>query len=167
MKGNKKSVQKTNALVAAIFLVLGLVAGFFGANLFSSKPATAQEIEKAKTQIAKLYEGKTVAACWTVNNGPNLAAGKYELTYRNLRINRHLNRAIITDCGEFDTLLAKDKSGKWAQTTVNLQIGNRVNPAWQKECLIEDITVPDDTVRPENNSIDQANLQECKQLKQR
>ncbi len=166
MKRNKKLNQQNNALIAAVFLTIGVAVGFLGANLFSPRVATTQEIEQAKTQIAKVYEGKTVDACWRVNDGSNLAADKYELNYRNLRINKFANRAIITDCGELDTLLAKNKSGEWAQTNVNLQLANRVNPTWQKECVIDDITVADDVVRPENSSIDEMNLEECKKLKQ-
>lgn len=93
------------------------------------------------------------------------APDRYELTYRHLRLNKDANRAIISDCAGIDTLLAKNKSDQWVRTTVNLQISNRVNPVWQKECNIEDITIADDTVRPENNSIDEWNLEECKAIK--
>ncbi len=154
-------------------LTVGFAAGLFINNLAivdlpeqAAKPASAQEIEDAKNQISKLFEGKTVDACWLVNDGANLAAQKYELTYRNLRINKYVNRAIVTDCSEHDTLLAKNKSGEWIQTNVNLQLGNRVNPVWQKECGIEDITVADNVVRQENSSIDEMNLEECRQLNQ-
>jgi hypothetical protein len=131
-----------------------------------SKPASAQEIEQAKNEIAELYKDKSVDACWTVNNGPNLAAEKYELTYRNIQINNQANRAIITDCGENSTLLAKNSVGEWVATNVNITNFNRINPTWQKECGIEDITVSDDAIRPENSSIDEMNLEECKQLNQ-
>jgi len=162
---NKSIIQcKINYVIATVFLLVGISIGFFANSLQSTERASAQEIELAKNEIAKLFDGKTVDACWEVFDGENFSAEKYELTFRNLRINKYANRAIITDCGEFDTLLAKNKSGQWIQSSVNLQIGNRVNPVWQKECGIEDITVADDTVRPENSTIDEMNLEECRQL---
>lgn len=168
MNVKKKSNNQNyfNYLFALIILIVGFAVGYAANDPAPMKSATAKEIEQAKNQIADLYKDKTVDACWQVNDGPNLAVGRYELTYRNLRINKSANRAIITDCSDFDTLLAKDKSGEWIQTNVNLQIGNRVNPEWQKECGIEDITVADEVVRPENSSIDQMNLEECRQLNQ-
>ena len=166
MKQNKYRLQKITYLVFLLCLAVGFAAGLFASGLASNKPASSQEIEEAKSQITELFKGKTVDACWRVNDGSNLAVQKYELTYRNLRINKFVNRAIISDCSDIDTLLAKNKSGEWIRTTVNLQLGNRVNPEWQKACLIEDITVPDDKVRPENSSIDEMNFQECEQLGQ-
>lgn len=166
----KKKTTKQNSLtytVAVAILLVGFAAGYFAHSFAQTKPASAQKVEQAKSKIAKLFEGKTVDACWTVNKEENLGSGKYELTYRNLRINKYANRAIVSDCSDRDTLLYKNSSGEWTETTVNLQIGNRVSPTWQKECEIEDITVTDDTVRPENSSIDELNLKECKELKRR
>lgn len=163
--------------MAALCLIIGFGIGLAVQAIISSDhdarraatltvAASPQDIENAKNQIAELYKGQTVGACWEVNRGERLAIGKYELTYRNLRINQYADRAIITDCGDFDTLLVKNNAGQWMKTSVNLQISNRVNPTWQKECGIEDITVADDQVRPENSSIDAMNLAECKKLNQ-
>lgn len=166
MKKKLNKVKNNNYAISAVVLTIGLCVGYLAATVMQPKQASAQEIERAKSEITKLYQGKTVAACWEVNKGAELAAGKYELTYRNLRINKHADRAIITDCSDVDTLLAKNKAGQWVLTNVNLQIGNRVSPAWQKECGIEDITVADDKIRSENRSIDEMNLHECRQIKQ-
>jgi hypothetical protein len=165
---NKKSnnLKNISYWLALAVLVAGFFIGYCANNLMQAKQASAQQMEQAKGEIASLYKDDTVDACWRVNEGGNLAAGKYELTYRNLRIKKQADLAIISDCSERDTLLFKSKSGQWTQTTVNLQIGNRVNPVWQKECGIEDITIADDQVRPENSSIDDMNLAECKQIKQ-
>lgn len=163
---SKISLQNGRILIAAIFLIVGFAAGFFVDNLVSAKPASAQEIEKAKNEIVGLYKDKAVDACWRVNDGSNLAADKYELTYRNIQINNAANRAIITDCGDNSTLLAKNSSQEWIATNVNITNFNRINPVWQKECGLEDITVADDQVRQENSAIDAMNLQECKQLKE-
>lgn len=154
----------SSRLVAVGVLLIGMLLGFVVNNLLQAKPASAKEIEQAKTDITKLYKGKTVDACWQVNKGANLAAEKYEITYRNLRVNKYANRAIITDCGENDTLLFKNKSGQWKQSSVGVMIFSRVNPEWQKACKIQDITVADDRVRPENSSIDADNLTMCKQI---
>lgn len=166
MKKKSNSQNNLNLLLAIVILIVGFAAGYFANNLMQPKPASAQEIEKAKNDISDLYKDKAVNACWTVNNDPNLGAEKYELTYRNIQINNQANRAIITDCSEISTLLAKNSAGKWVATTVNITNFNRINPVWQKECGIEDITVADDVVRPENSSIDEINLEECKQLNQ-
>lgn len=176
----KQNRQDKTIIAAALYLTIGFIIGLAVQAVISSDhdpaptyhaatstaSASPQEVESAKSQIAELYRGQIVSACQEVNDGEYPAAGRYELTYRNLRINKHADRAILTDCSNFDTLLAKNKAGQWVKTDVNLQIGNRLNPAWQKECGIEDITVADDQVRPENSSIDAANLAECKQLNQ-
>lgn len=161
-----KGLHVNQYVFALVALAAGLVIGYFANNIMQAKLPTAQQIEQTKNDIAKLYKGKTVDACWQVNNGPNLGVGKYELNYRYLRINRQLNRAIITDCGESDTLLYKNKANEWVKTDINVTLNNRVNPVWQKACEIQDITVADDQVRPENSSIDEMNLQECKQISQ-
>ena len=132
MKKKSNSLKKINYVIAVMFLLVGFSAGFLANNLMETKSASAQEIEQAKSEITSLYVGKTVDTCWEVNDGNNMVAGMYELTYRNLRFNNYANRAIITDCSDLDTLLARNKSGKWDKTNVNLQIGNRVNPVWQK-----------------------------------
>jgi hypothetical protein len=163
---SKKHRTNNKYAVALLILSAGILIGYFANSLTQTKNPKAQEIEHAKNEIAKLFAGKTVPACWTVNKGPNLGVGRYELNYRNLRINSELNRAIVTDCGENDTLLYKNKAGQWKATTVNLQLGNRVSPTWQGACKIKDITIADDQVRPENNTIDSMNFHECMQINQ-
>lgn len=164
MSTKSSKSKSTNYVIGLVILLVGITIGYLANNLMQTHPASAQQIEQTKNEIAKLYKEKTVDACWTVNKGANLAGGKYEFTYRNLRLNKTLDRAIVTDCGEYDTLLYKNKSGQWVETSVNLVLGNRVNSVWQKACKIEDITVADDQVRPENSSIDDTNLQECNQI---
>ncbi len=159
-----KKKKYNKYIFAVIIIIIGFALGFLTSNLMEPRPASAKEIEQAKNEITELYKDKAVDACWEVNDGGNLAADKYELTYRNIQINDTADRAIITDCGENSTLLAENKSGSWVATNINITNFNRINPAWQKECLIEDITVADDTVRPENSSIDETNLELCKQL---
>lgn len=166
MAKNKKTTYVNSVIVAIALLIVGFLIGFGTKSLSAPQQASAQEIEKAKNEIAALYKDKAVSSCWKVNQGADLASEKYELSYRNIRINRLANRAIITDCADYDTLLVKNKSGEWVQTNVNLMLFNRANPVWQKACQIEDITVADDTVRPENEGIDQLNLEECQQLNQ-
>ncbi len=157
---------------ALLILAIGLLAGYVVGNLMQTKntvqtqattPAP-QQIEQTKNDIAKLYKDKTVDACWKVNNGSSLGSGKYDVSYRYLRINEQLDRAIITDCGENDKLLYKNKAGQWAETNVNLTLNNRVNPLWQEVCKVQDITTADDQVRTENSSIDEVNLQECERI---
>lgn len=167
MKKASKNSIKPNYVFVILILIVGFAIGYFANDLIGTMPASAKEIEKAKNEIVNLYKDKAVDACWKVNNGPNLASGKYELTYRNIQINKQANRAIITDCGEHSTLLAKNSAGTWDITTVNISLFNRANPVWQKECGIQDITVADDVVRPENSTIDEMNLNECKQLNNR
>lgn len=150
--------------VGIVGLAVGIGIGFLVSSLTTERPASPSTIEVAKQQIAHPYQNDVVKACWQINNGEVLAAGKYQLDYRSLRFNRQLNRAIITDCSEHDTLLAKDTNGAWKPTRVNITLGNRVNAEWQKACLIEDMTVADDTVRPENSSIDAMNLELCQEL---
>jgi hypothetical protein len=162
----KLTLLRNTIVVALVSLLVGFGVGYLVYHRPVAKLASAQDIERAKREITALYKGKTVDACWLVNDGANLAAEKYELTYRNLRINNHANRAIISDCSDSDTLLAKNKAGDWVQTSVNLQIGNRVNPTWQKACGIEDITVADEVIRSENSTIDQENLKVCEHLDQ-
>ena len=162
----KKNKNASSYSIILIVLATGLFIGYFAGNIMQAQSPSAQQIENAKKDISKLYEGKLVDACWTVNNGPNVGVGKYELNYRYLRINKQLNRAIITDCGEIDKLLYKNKSGQWVETSINITLNNRVNPAWQKACGIQDITTTDDQVRPENSSVDDMNLKLCNQISQ-
>lgn len=162
----KTNITKLHYVISMLIFLAGLGIGYTVNNLIQYNHASAQEIEQAKNEIAKLYEGKIVDSCAQVNTGEDNASEKYELTYRNLRVNAYANRAIISDCSDMDTLLYKNKSGEWLQSSVNLQIGNRASPDWQKECGIEGITVADDMIRPENSSIDEMNLEECKQINQ-
>ncbi len=134
-------------------------------NTFSSL-ATPQEKEQAKEDISELFADRRVDHC----PHPDLPETRdnidgYVVDYRYLRINKYGNRAIITSCNNTDTLLSKASNGSWIETSVSLTMNNRVNPVWQKECLIEDITVADDIARPENSSIDAFNLEGCKELK--
>jgi hypothetical protein len=83
---------------------------------------------------------------------------------RYFKVNRYANRAVIRGCNDADTLLVKDDNGKWQRTDVNIILSSRQNPEWQKVCYIDDITVADTKVRPENRSIDANNLAICDTL---
>ena len=78
------------------------------------------------------------------------------------RVNQYGNRAVMRGCNDGDTLLVKDDHGAWQRTDVNIVLSSRQNPEWQKACYIDDITVADSKVRPENSSIDSNNLRLCK-----
>jgi hypothetical protein len=80
------------------------------------------------------------------------------------KVNQYANRAVIRGCNDNDTLLVKDDQGKWQRTDVNIVLNTRQNPQWQKACYIDDITVADTKVRPENSSIDANNLHICDSL---
>lgn len=149
-------------------LVIGFTAGFYAKTSTIQQTlqyASAQEIENAKNAISELYKDKAIDSCKGPTEASDLTADRYELNYNYIRINKYANRAIITDCGGYSTLLAKNSLGVWNATNINVVTSNRVNPIWQKECLIDDITVADDIVRPENSSIDQFNLEDCKKLR--
>jgi hypothetical protein len=83
------------------------------------------------------------------------------------KVNQYANRAVIRGCNDDDTLLATDDTGQWQRTDVNIVLSSRQNPQWQKACYIDDITVADAKVRPENSSIDANNLHICKSLAKR
>lgn len=105
----KTNYSKNNKYVfVLVILIIGFALGYFANSLMQPKPASAREVEQAKNEIAALYKNKAVESCWLVNDRVNLGADKYELTYRNIQINNTVNRAIITDCGESSTLLAKN-----------------------------------------------------------
>lgn len=146
-------------------LMIGFGLGCYVHNLRSSKARSiAPNYEAAKSEIAKLYKDRLVEGCRQARSDSSQGADKYELNYRYLRFNKTADRAILSDCGDYDRLLARKSTGEWEATTVNLTIHNRVNPVWQKECHIEDITVADDVVRQENDFIDEMNFKECKRL---
>lgn len=134
----------------------------------SSKPNFAKpvQIEAAKNQLVlNLEEERIVGACPDAGEKIELKMGKIVPNYRSIKINKYANRAVVTDCAERDELFLKTKNGMWAPTNINLQLSNRANPTWLKECLIEDIVVADEIVRPENASIDAMNIEECKRIK--
>jgi hypothetical protein len=78
--------------------------------------------------------------------------------------NKYANRAVIRGCNDIDSMLYKDDQGKWQRSDVNIILDFKHNPKWQKACLIDDITVAATKVKPENSSIDSANLGICETL---
>ena len=162
---NKKIVDRTITL--AVAAVLSVILGFVVGLLWRSGLATPRQIEAAKNQVVlNIAEERIVGACPEGGDKVELKMGKIVPNYRNIKINKYANRAIVTDCAERDELFVKTQDGFWDPTNkVNLQLSNRANPVWLKECLIDDIVVADEIIRQENSSIDAMNLKECKRIK--
>jgi hypothetical protein len=149
------------ALMFAIVFGLGYS---YAPQLSKIHIASGAELELARTQISEQYLEASSTKC-TNPSDPIKPFDRIAVFYKYLRVNRYANRAVIRGCNNSDTLLAKVQSGRWEPTFINVSLDLRANPAWQKACLIDDITVADNAVRPENNSIDLFNLEACNYLK--
>ena len=168
MKKKQKEVhwRKYSGIIVAILAGVGI------GLLVAPKPqaislASQADINNAYRTITEQYYYSDKTLC----SDPNGMISETEaLTYfkKYLKINGYANRAVVRFCVKntsySDALLAKDKSGNWFLTEVNMNLSTRVNPKWQKQCLIQDITTPDTVVRPENQSIDDMNFQSCEKL---
>lgn len=165
MKKQLKSRFYNNPFNIAAILALVIATSIVAVHSTRSVLATPREIEAAKNQIVlSVAEERLVGSCSEVSENYNLKMGKFVPNYRYIRINKHANRAIVTDCAERDELFAKTKDGIWEPTNINLELSNRANIKWLKECLIDDIVVADELIRPENSSIDSTNFEECKRI---
>ncbi len=164
----KNKTQKFNRhqlTLITISVIVGIIFGLLSCkNMPTATGASGAELEKARKDISKQYLAESSTKC-SGKDDPTKPTDRVEVFYKYLRVNKFGNRAVIRGCYDFDNLLYKNKSGEWVKTTVNMSLDTRVNPKWQKECLIEDITVADDVVRPENDSIDLLNFQECNDFK--
>lgn len=160
-KQNKTSytdLGKHQPFIAIGLLLLGVFAGaMMGYYAWKSSEhdpryalATSSELKAAKAAIT----AKFPSGCDDFD--------KY------LKVNKYANRAVVRTCDQSDYLLAKNPlNGEWEQTTVNMALDARANPAWQVECLIDDITTADTKVRGENSSIDTYNLIGCRKIMER
>jgi predicted HNH restriction endonuclease len=141
-------------------LVIGLVIGG-GLALFAQHIFVKSDVQKAKDAITAKYLWSNPGGCNETN--PISHNDQIKMFKKYLKVNSLVNRAVIRACSA-DSLLAKKPDGKWVQTAVNMNLDTRVNPVWQKACLIQDITIADTVVRPENSGIDTDNLKECQTL---
>lgn len=182
MRQTKKSkkpifIQKPGiqTLVTMCVLLTGVVLGMGVAYLAWQKNdrdprytlASRSTLKAERTAIIERYKLVSSTQCDDATDSiPESAREQVFDEY--LKINKYGNRAVIRGCNDIDTLLAKHPiSGEWYATSINVSLDTRANPAWQIECLVDDITEADDVVRPENTSIDATNLVECRNLKER
>jgi hypothetical protein len=122
--------------------------------------ATPAQIAFARADIEAQFKTSETTCV-----GDNLDAAKREQVFdAYLKVNQYANRAVMRSCNNQDSLLALTADG-WQKTSVNMALDARVNPVWQKACLIDDITFADDQARPENSSIDSVNLEQCNYLR--
>lgn len=157
-----KLFSSTNIIIAACF---GLVAAFaFIVGQNSVRVANGNEMATAYKEVTAKFLAASSTDC-TDATDPIKPTGRTATFYEYLRVNRYANRAVIRGCNNLDHLLAKTSNG-WEMTNVNVSLDLRANPTWQKACMIEGITRPDDKVRPENSSIDSMNLEECDYIRQ-
>jgi len=163
----KRQDKERNKLV--LTGAIALLAGFLIAGLPGSSPnpnyplASSQELQRARQDIEDAYLKASSTDCNDPSD-PIAPAERVDVFKQYLKINRFGNRAVIRGCNNIDSLLYKDHEGVWQTSTVNVNLDSRANPIWQSECLIDDITEADDTLRPENSTIDIFNLIACRQL---
>lgn len=122
--------------------------------------ASDADINQAHKDIIRQY----FVASTTCRDDTRSHAERVKEFNKYFKVNKYANRAVIRGCNDTDFMLAKDDSGKWQKTDVNVILSLRLNPKWQKECLIDDITTADTKVRPENKSIDSFNYNICNSL---
>jgi hypothetical protein len=154
-------------VVGIISFLLGCVFSFglidvTGSNL---RIATYEEKAKAEADISDKFLAKSSLQCTDLSD-PIMPKERVAIFKQYLKVNAYANRAVIRGCNNVDNLLYKDKTGDWILSAVNITLDSRMNPEWQKACLIQDITRADSVVRPENKSIDTINLETCQGLPQ-
>lgn len=145
-------------LVGAIMLIIGVAIGVLYSIFASPSP-----MQKARDAVTKQYLYESSSGCKDPSD-PIKPAERGGVFEKYLKVNARLNRAVIRGCNDRDSLLALAPDGTWQVTTVNISLDARANPLWSKACFVDDILVADDTVRPENASIDEFNLQACTAL---
>ena len=158
----KKPLSHTPSLgywvVGAIMLAIGIAIGALYPGSASLSP-----MQKARDAVTKQYLYESSTGCKDLSD-PIKPSERVAVFEKYLRVNERLNRAVIRGCNDRDSLLALAPNGTWQTTTVNISLDARANPAWAKACFVDDILGADDTVRPENASIDEFNLQACTAL---
>ena len=147
-------------LIALFVIAVGLL--LFVPHFKPLTLASQDEINQAHHDVIQHYFLKSTI-CPATDNLDH--TDRVKAFNRYFKVNQYANRAVIRGCNDADQLLAKMDDGSWKPTDVNIRLDARQNPQWQKECLIDDITVADDKVRPENGSIDAFNLHTCNQLR--
>ncbi len=154
-------------IVLGIGVIVGLLVGYYGSPKSHIDPrftpASQAEIAKALADVTQQFEAKSSTECKDTTD-PIKPQDRVAVFKKYLKVNRFANRAVIRGCNDIDGLLAKGVDGKWFRTTVNVSLDKRAAKLWQAECLIDDITVADDKVRPENTTIDVFNLVYCRKL---
>lgn len=155
--------QVPRKLVYGLLVVFALIALSLLAlvpHYKTSQIATDQQIQDAHHDIIKAY----FVANTTCKKDVEDKTTRVKEFNQFFKVNQYANRAVIRGCNDGDFMLAKDDTGKWQRTDVNIILSSRQNPEWSKACLIDDITTADAKVRPENNSIDAFNLKLCDSL---
>lgn len=167
MKSSKQKTTTNRYLILTLALLVGFSCGLLART--QAEPmllASAEQKESAKQTISALYlSGQPTESSCVDAADPALQQELAETVYKYLQVNGYANRAVLRICDGSDRLIAKTSNGSWIMTDVNLNLDARANPAWQKECLIQDITIEDTEMRPENASIDSSNLAICKKIK--
>lgn len=164
MKSNKKNPSKILKLLVSVLLLASAVV--LGYGLGTNKPrgdsrytlASRGEISLAEQQIRDKFKQTVAANCDSDIMTPQERLDTFE---KYLKVNKYANRAVIRGCDNIDEFLVKGLDGSWQGSTVNVSLDLRANPFWRAECLADDILEVDDTVRPENSSIDASNLAAC------
>lgn len=144
----------------AVLTVIALALFLFVPHYKPLKLASDAEINQAHKDIIQQY----FVASTTCPGDTRSHTDRVKEFNKYFKVNKYANRAVIRGCNDADSMLAKDDNGKWQSTNVNIILSLRLNPTWQKECLIDDITVADTKVRPENGSIDRFNYDTCNRL---
>lgn len=124
------------------------------------KLATTQEMQQAHQDIIMSY----FVVNTTCKQDTRTKTDRIKTFNKYFKVNQYANRAVFRGCNDTDQLLAKNDTGKWVKTTVNIVLSSRQDSLWQKACLIDDITTADSLVRPQNSSIDAHNLKVCDSL---
>lgn len=143
-----------------ILAVIALLAFLLVPHYKPVHVASQNEVQDAhKAVIQKYFVASTTCAHDNLSHADRVKAfNKY------FGVNQYANRAVIRGCNDSDSVLYLDDSGQWQKSDVNIVLSSRQNPEWQKACYIDDITVADSKVRPENASIDSNNLKICNSL---
>lgn len=170
-----KKLIKRVPLKAVGYVAIGVLFGFMLGLLWQQRNdhdaryslASSSDIAAAKDAISARFKAQSSTNC-TDSSDPIKPADRQAVFDKYLKVNKYANRAVIRGCNDIDKLLIKDPvTDEWKTTSINVSLDTRANPAWQVECLIDDITKADDTVRSENSSIDTSNLVGCRIIKER
>lgn len=165
----RRQTKPAAALIRYLPVLTALTIGFVIGWSLRPHPAqlplaTAEQKEHAVQEISRLYRAANTTGCSDPSD-PKKLQDRIAVFTAYLRVNSYANRAVMRGCNNADYLLAKTKAGSWVRTNVSLALDARVNARWQQECLIQDITVTDTEIRPENTSLDNLNFEECRKIR--